>query len=276
MKTAECERLEKNSEEVTEKLETTCRENQQLKEQLRQTNSLAAMGEMMAAIAHEIRNPLGTIQLLAEELLQQQSNEGATPLSRPRSNEEERKDIANDILIATHSLNAIVSNLLRSVQPAKPHFKDIDLAGVLDEVMLFADYAIKGKGIRLERRCPHHGLLCEGDSEQLKQVMLNIILNAVQAMDSRGKLRISVGQLSVGGQRYIVLKVEDDGCGIPEELQGKIYNPFFTTKNRGLGLGLFVVRNLLQAHSANIEVKSKEGEGTIFTIYFPVRQDSRL
>ena len=246
-------------EGIAERLETTCHEKQQLRQQLRQANSPAVLGQTLARIAHEIRNPLTAIQLLAEELLQQQSKE-------------EKTDIANDILIATHSLNAIISNLLRSVRPAKPHFREIDLAEVLDEVMLFANYAIKEKGIKLEKWHPGHRLLCEGDPEQLKQVMLNLILNAVQAMGDGGKLCIRTERLAVDGRSYIVLKVEDNGCGIPEESQGEIYNPFFTTKERGLGLGLFIVANFLHAHSADIELESIEGVGTTYTVYLPIKQ----
>jgi len=234
-------------------------ELKQLLTQLQRANTLAALGEMATEVAHELRNPLGAIKLYAE-MLQQDLDD-------------DMQKLAYNIICGVNSLEIITSNLITVARPMKPNFQEINLAGVLNDVVAFTIYALEEKNIQLETHYDAETLNCYADFEQLKQVMLNLVLNAIQAMPKGGKLQLIAKKDSV--RERIRLTVADDGCGIPADLQEKIFTPFFTTKESGTGLGLYTVDKILQAHSATVDVKSKEHIGTSFIIHLPINQPER-
>jgi len=232
-----------------------------LEEQVQRVKTLAAMGEMSVSIAHDLRNPLAAIQLLAETL--QNGNPDSIG---------ERRKVATDILEGVNSMNKTVSNLLSLTRPVTLNLQVVNLARLLDDALLLCDYALRQNEIKIIKNYPKWGLNCEVDPEKFRQVALNLILNAVEAMPNEGNLKICAQNLE--DNSLIELRFEDSGIGIPQELHKKIFHPFVTTKERGMGLGLSIVHKILASHSAGVAIESKEGMGTSFIIHLPVQQDS--
>ena len=228
-------------------------ERKRLEEQMRRSETLSALGEMAVQVAHEIRNPLGAIQLFVGILQRELTGD--------------LKKLADDIASGLRSIEVITSNLLSIARPIKPSLQEADIGQLLDEAISFTIYAIEENGIKLIREYPPRGLKCWVDPERMKQVFLNLILNAIQAMPEGGELRISAAKRG----EWIRLEIEDTGCGIPKEHLDKIFNPFFSTKRSGTGLGLYTVDKILRAHGASISVRSEVGVGTCFTIELPSR-----
>ena len=220
--------------------------------------TFSALGEMSVTIAHEIRNPLGAIELFA------------TLLADDLKGDPKREDLASSIVQGVHSLNAIVSNLLFFTRPMPPVFTTVDLHQVLDEALTFASHAIRQRQIVMAKAYSPGPLLVQGDREQLKQVFLNLFLNAVQAMEDGG--RFVIRSRHQGGLAQVSLS--DSGPGISKEILPKIFDPFFTTKPKGTGLGLAIVQRVLDQHSATIRVQSELKKGTTFILSFGVSRFS--
>lgn len=237
-----------------------------LEEQVQRVKTLAAMGEMAVSIAHDLRNPLAAIQLSAETLQNGELFKVSSGL------EDKLHRVAADILEGVDSMNKTVSNLLTLTRPVTLHLQVVNLARLLDDALLLCDYAIRQNSVQVIKDYPEWGLNCEVDPEQFRQVVLNLITNAVEAMPNGGNLKIRAKNLE--DNSLIELRFEDSGVGIPQELRKKIFHPFVTMKERGMGLGLSIVHKILTSHKASVSVESKEGMGTSFIIHLPVQQDS--
>lgn len=211
--------------------------------------------EIVKNIAQIIRNPLSAIQLFVELLKQDLSN-----------SQDNREEVLEDIISSVYSLEAVISNLLSIAQLPATHMRIVDLVEVVRETLNFVESVIKQQGIEIRRSFSHSSLYCFGDMEQLKQVCLNLILNSIQAMPTGGVISV---KLYPTEDNNIVLVIEDTGIGIPEEHIDKIFMPFFTTKETGTGLGLYVVYRLIKAHNGQIFVTSSLGKGTSVTIRIP-------
>ena len=215
---------------------------------------LAAIEDIIANIAHRMRSPLNAIQIFAE-MLKQDLDEG-------------KKEMVEDILVGVNSLDAVLSNLLSFARPVKPNFQKTNILDALEESLLFAEPAIKQRGISLLKDCSHNELCYYGDLEQLKQVFFNLILNAIQAMPRGGELLITCSYAQDG--KYADVRIQDNGCGIPDEHIDRIFTPFFTTKEGATGLGLCIVYRIIQAHHGAIQINSESGRGTTVSIQLPV------
>jgi len=227
---------------------------------------LAAMGEMAAKIAHEIRNPLGSIELFATSL--QASLEGQPELQL----------LAERVSAGVKSIDAIVSNLLQFVRPNEAHrFKHFDIYEALDDSLFFMQHlADKTNGIHVTLAYGPRPLFVKGDVELMKQVCLNIILNAIQSMPKGGELCISTtreNHSQEGRPTSINIRISDSGVGIEPDDVSKIFDPFFTTKERGTGLGLSIVHSIIEMHGGTIDVESTRGSGTVFNIGLPLCSD---
>ncbi len=153
-------------------------------------------------------------------------------------------------------------------------FQKVDIVAVLDESLLFAEPAINQQAISLIKEYSHNEIYCHGDLEQLRQVCFNLVLNAIQAMPEGGELRITAsGSNEADAQKYVNISIEDNGCGIADEIIDRVFIPFFTTKEGGTGLGLCVVYRVIQAHKGAIQISSDCKHGTTVSIQLPTEQD---
>lgn len=219
-----------------------------LEEHINRTDRLSAMGEMAVKIAHEIRNPLGSIELFTGIL------------KKDLSGSDEINLILNHISKGISSIDNIISNLLLYVKPdQKPYYKKVNINESLEESLLFSHYLVSvEKSIKLKKEYSIEPVVVNGDNELLKQVWLNIILNSVQAMPDGGTLLISTRKTDGIKENAMFAEVEirDTGIGINKSNLTKIFDPFFTTKRRGTGLGLTIVHNILKAHRGTIDITS--------------------
>ena len=226
-----------------------------LEEKNQRGERLAAMGEMAAELAHEIRNPLGSIDIFASLLIRECVGDA--------------QSWAENIRIGARSLNTIVSNMLHFTGPLSPVFDEMDIHEILREVGNFCGPMIRQRGVRLEIELAAKHSMIRGDRDLIKQLMLNLIFNAMKAMPSEGSLAVRTRNVTgKNKRRCLELLVKDTGVGIPPEHLDKIFDPFFTTNKNGTGLGLSIVNQIVQSHSGEIRVKSKVNCGTVFTILF--------
>ncbi len=235
---------------------------EKLEEMAKRTEKFDAMGELAAKIAHEIRNPLGSIELFASLLLKKSAGEDREKLSH--------------VITAVRSMDNRISNLLMFTRKHKPLIRELRLDAILGEVISFVDGIIRQNGIELETDFdPESIMYVSGDGEMLKQVFLNIILNSLQAMPGGGTLKISSRVVEPAGpgpaQSPGLAEVGfwDSGEGISPGNMKKIFDPFFSTREEGAGLGLAIVHNIIDSHKGSIDVESRAGS-TFFRISLPL------
>ena len=224
-----------------------------LQSQSKRNVRLAAMGEMAAELAHEIRNPLGSIKLFSS-LLESDLNE-----------DPDKKNLAGQISQGVQVLENIVGNMLTfsaNVSPKRSALKVCDL--LAQSLPLFEAERVR-KEIKLDYHEPPPELAIMADEHLLKQVILNLCNNAIRAMDKGGRLQIRAR----AGEEFVEMLIKDTGSGIPGDQLHKIFDPFYTTFQGGTGLGLSVVNQIIEKHGGAIDVKSKLGEGTSFFVSIP-------
>lgn len=257
-----------------------------VEERRRRSTAQAGLEQMAVTIAHGIRNPLTSIELLA------------TILAEEAGADARQTHLAQGIQAGVASVNIILINLLAFTRPVKPCLRPLDLHEVIEEALGTAWYALKERQIDLIREYESGLLEVDGDRELVIQVFLNFVLNAVQAMPSGGQLRISTSNCASGlrvsngdsetvagrpadrrpeaggmnGGEFVEVRVSDSGCGIAEADLEKIFLPFFTTKPKGAGLGLAIVERILERHGARVSLESRVGQGTTFTLLFRHRR----
>jgi signal transduction histidine kinase len=225
-----------------------------------QSHKLRAIGTLTAGVAHELNNPLNNITLTAHMLLEDYE----------MSSDEERKEMIRDVIAEAGRSKDIISNLLDFARESGSQLEPLDLAQLLKETVTLAQNQIKLSGIRLELHAVEKLPRIHGDSQQLKQVFLNLILNAADASPKGGRIQLMV--LPADEPNYLAVKVIDFGVGIPAHVLGSIFDPFFTTKakGKGTGLGLSVSQGIVGKHGGRIMVSSTEGKGSTFTVTLPV------
>lgn len=241
---------------------------EQLEERERLRDRLAALGEMAAAIAHEVKNPLGGIEVMAGIL------------KRQLADSPDAQAILNDIIKEAKMANSIVLEVLEFVRPIRLQVEPVRLEAVLHDAVTMAEsHAPRGAvEVRLDD-VPGDLPPVQGDPHQLRQLFTNLLTNAFEALGGRGTVEVRAGLVTeedhAGGSeipgptRYLVVDVEDDGPGVPAEVMDRIFSPFFTTKPRGSGLGLAIVRKIVNAHDGRIDVSGRQGGGTRFRVTLP-------
>ena len=229
-------------------------------EHLRQNEKLSALGLLAGEVAHEIRNPLGGIASFANLL------------ERDLETDDPSRRLVRKITEGVARLNRIVSSLLSYTRPLNLNTHPVDLMQTVEEAAAFfeIDLERKQQAVEIRRLFLETPCVCQVDTEQFHQVILNLLLNATQAMPEGGTIELEVAQTSDADGDWIVTRVRDTGMGIDEELQEKLFTPFFTTKEDGTGLGLVTSRKIIEAHGGNIVVDSTPGDGTCFTIALPL------
>lgn len=235
----------------------------ELEDRLQRRNRLAAMGEMVGRIAHEIRNPLGSIELFA------------SMLRRDLNGEAGLRGYAEHISSSVHMMNRLLTNLLLYTKPDCSHGEWHETEVLMLDALTLAAHAVANTriDIRIEADPAASRIWC--DAGQMKQVLLNLILNSIHAMPGSGTLTLSATLTEEQAPRgpAVRLSVSDTGVGIPAAQRSRIFDPFFTTRDEGTGLGLAIVHAIVEGHRGRIDVESVEGRGTTFTIVLPNHQE---
>jgi two-component system, sporulation sensor kinase E len=225
-----------------------------LTEQLIRADRLAAMGELTAGVAHEVRNPLGIIRASVQLMEDTRSDPART------------HEAATVIKHEIDRLDKVIKALLDFGRPSAPTMMRVDVNDVLSEVVLFTRKFASRANVEIDEQLDHDVPLVTADPDQLKQVFVNLISNAVQAMEAEGgSLTVTTGT----DDGFVFIRFIDDGPGIEADTLGKVFDPFYSTRDAGTGLGLTIVHRIVDEHDGHIEVASDPGEGTAFTVSLP-------
>ncbi len=247
---------------------------EQLEERERLRDRLAALGEMAAAIAHEVKNPLAGIEVMAGIL------------KRQLTDSEDAQNILRDIIKEAKMANAIVLEVLDFVRPIRLQVERISLADVVRDAVSMAESHVQRGDVAVDVQLPEALAPIQGDPYQLRQLFTNLLTNAFEAMVGTGYVRISAIQLAgeeeptAGVESHPVpmlqVEVADNGPGVPADVMDRIFSPFFTTKPQGSGLGLAIVRKIVDAHDGRIDVSARAEGGTRFRVTLPVSGSHEL
>jgi signal transduction histidine kinase len=226
--------------------------------QMSRAEHFATLGELATGLAHEIRNPLagiaGVIEIVGRDL---------PPGSAARSVIKDAKEEAMQI-------NRILTELLETARPKPPQFQVKDIAGTAEHAVMFARQQAITKRIMIELNHDEEIPPVDHDPNQINQVLLNLLLNAIQAMEKPGAIHVSLRQ----DHESALITVADEGKGISPENLDNIFRPFFTTKGHGTGLGLSLARRIVEAHGGSIRVRSQVGKGTQFEVRLPIAREA--
>jgi signal transduction histidine kinase len=247
---------------------------EQLEERERLRDRLAALGEMAAAIAHEVKNPLAGIEVMAGIL------------KRQLTESEDAQSILRDIIKGAKMANAIVLEVLDFVRPIRLQVERISLADVLRDAISMAESHVPRGEVRVEVALPEDLAPIQGDPHQLRQLFTNLMTNAFEAMSGKGLVRLAAQQLAAEEETMLAadtnpipmiqVEVSDNGPGVPADVMDRIFSPFFTTKPQGSGLGLAIVRKIVDAHDGRIDVSARADGGTRFRVTLPVSGSHEL
>lgn len=226
----------------------------QTEEQLRRADRLSALGELSAGMAHEIRNPLGSIKGAVEIL-----KDDYTP-------DDAKYEFIGILLKETDRLNRIVQEFLGFSRPKQPEFRQADLNEAIESVLTLTAQEARKAGVEVDKKLDPSIGKRSLDASMLKQAFLNLILNAIQAMPNGGVLTVKSSLRSDA----LEVRIADTGVGISEGDRKKLFSPFFTTKKNGTGLGLAITYRIIENHRGKIDVTSEQGKGAMFTVKIPL------
>ncbi|MEJ2431039.1 MAG: ATP-binding protein [Deltaproteobacteria bacterium] len=237
-------------------------EIRKLEERVQRASRLAALGQLIHRLVHEIRNPLSAmdinLQLLQERL-------------GSRSEDPNIGRYLEIISAETRRLNEVLRNVQVFSRPESPDLQIVDLHQIIDQVLFLIKEEAFRKGIEISQSLQAQHSMVRADPDQMKQVFLNLFKNSIEAMSEGGKLEIL--SRNDGQDKIIGVELVDTGSGIPMANLQHVFDPYFTTKKKGTGLGLSIVHNIVAQHGGSIDVTSWLGEGTIFSIILPVAAD---
>ena len=253
---ADRERRQKDSlKRTTTQLDAVYKELQLSFERMKRSERLSAIGQLSAGLAHEIRNPLASIG-------------GATAILRRNSESSERREEFLEIIEKEClRLNRLLTNFLDFARPRLPQYQLADVGPILESVIGLAAHSVGRQPIQLRTDIAPDMPAIKCDPEQIKQVLLNLTINSVQAMPDGGEIVLST---RVDGSR-VVIEVKDQGPGISPENLDKIFDPFFTTKDTGTGLGLSVAHQILSQHGGILNAKNNSDRGATFSLFLPIQ-----
>ncbi len=230
-------------------------------QQMERAERLASVGEMAAGLAHEIKNPLagigGAIDVLADDY----------------AKDDPRREVMSQIQKQVGRLNKTVTDLLYFGRPGDPEFTFIDINSLIKQTQLFASQHPEAKKVNWIEELTRNLPLVWGDQKQIQQVLLNLMINGLQAMKDGGVLTVQTDTFNRDAQEWIRVDVIDTGAGIPEEEINKIFTPFYTSKTEGTGLGLPICRQLMVANGGSLRAASTMGKGARFTLELPVAKE---
>jgi len=232
------------------------------KSYIRRADRLASLGTLTAGLAHEIRNPLVAIKTLIQLLPERLEDE------------EFRNHFLSIAAGEVDRISHLINELLDFARPSSPKLEFEDVNSILDGMILLVSTESKKKHIHVDKQYAPDLPSVKVDREQIKQVFLNVLLNAIEATPENGEITVKTRSfLKPGGEPYLQVEFKDTGCGIPHEYLEEIFNPFYTTKTTGSGLGLSISNQIVLDHKGYIDVESQVSKGTSFVINLPVDQD---
>ena len=254
-----------SNDEIGELAQTFNRMSRQLKESFEsiqksqermiQAEKLSALGQLSARLAHELKNPLTSIKMILQAILDGSSDPEIT-----------KKDVEM-ILKEAKRLDTILTQFLSFAKPPPLELRPLNLGHMIEDVLSLMKTEFDRSSIEVFQEIS--GLPeIRGDYERMRQVLMNLLHNSIQAMPKGGKLKIGVQEIFDNNQRKVLLRVEDSGQGIPEEYRKKVFDPFFTTKEVGTGLGLSTVYGTIKEHHGSIDLQSQVDQGTVFAFTF--------
>ena len=251
--------LGRNFNQMVKQLRDSREEIERLhRTQMSRAEHFATLGEVATGLAHEIRNPLagiaGVIEIISRDL----------PSSSPA------RAVVKDVRQEIARINHIVTDLLQTARPHPPKVRKSDLNTTVEHAVMLGRQQALAKGIEIALRKDSSLPEVEHDSDQIHQVLLNLLLNAQQAIDSKGKIEVAVDRKGANA----VIEVRDNGRGIAPEQLPNIFRPFYTTKGDGTGLGLSLARRIVEDHQGRIDVTSTVGKGTTFAVVLPLQRTS--
>jgi signal transduction histidine kinase len=230
----------------------------QVASRLEHTNQLASLGQLAAGLAHEIKNPLAGIQ-------------GALEIMRQDLEKETDRELCGEMLTELKRVDDIMKSLLSSAKPSPPQRRPTDLHGLLDDLERLMSPGLRRRGVTLTVEAASGLIEARVDPAKIRQVLLNLVGNAADALTGGGHIVLRAGPFPDGGGAIVT--VEDDGPGMAAEVADKIFEPFFTTKFSGTGLGLAIARSLIQQHGGRLEFETEAGKGTTFYVLIPDNHD---
>jgi signal transduction histidine kinase len=240
-------------------IQKRARERLRLKERLSQAERLSALGEMAAGISHEIRNPLGIIRSSAE-------------LLKKKVTKIDPSNTMPDIIVEESSrLNSIITDFINFAKPGSPKLTLCRIEDVIEKNITFLSMQMKEKEYSIKKDYQNFLPAIQADADMLYQSFLNIFLNAMQSMPDGGIIDVAIRS----NGNMITINFDDEGQGIAEDILEKIWDPFFTTKEMGTGLGLGMVKNIIESHGGNIQIDNRTHGGTRVTIKLPVESPER-
>ena len=249
-------------------------ERKQTEEELIRSEKLASLGQLAASVAHEVNNPLAGIMIYVKLLLKKYKENKL----QTENSEEQLLKMEKELDRTTR----IIRNLLDFSRQSEPNIRPVEINKVLEAALLLVGHQISLDNIKLEKKFDEQLPLVRADFDQIQQVLINIILNATQAMPDGGRLTIKTSvadgiEIGETQKKTVRIDIKDTGVGIPKENLSKLFTPFFTTKDKGkgVGLGLPVVHGIIERHKGKIEVDSQPNVGTTFTIYLEVMDEKK-
>lgn len=230
-----------------------------LKDQLAKAKHLSSLGEMVAGVSHEIRNPLGIISSSAE-------------LLKKKMDPQDTLNAIADIIVAeSRRLNNIISDFLNYARPQKPNRSPCRIDDVINKNIHFLEHQIKENGYSIRTFFDDEIPVIMADGDLLYQAFLNLLINGMQAMPNGGEIDVTIET----GDDALWVYVEDEGDGVSKGVLEKIWDPFFTTKEKGTGLGLGIVKNIIESHDGLIRIDNQREKGARISIKFPLSQEAR-
>ena len=247
---------------LAEALEETNRQLAQAQEEKRRTERLAALGQLSAGLAHELRNPLAIMQGSSEMLSR-----------RAASGDALTAELAANISGEVNRLNNLITRFLNFARPSELHRKPVPLAPLLDRALKHVRDRWPEARVTVERRYADGLAAIPLDADLCEQAFTNLFLNAYEAMEETGGvLRVAIAPANSAGRSGVEIEIADTGPGVPPELTTQIFNPFFSTKKTGVGLGLSIVSKIVDDHRGSVRVASESGKGARFRIFLPGEQ----
>ena len=235
-------------------------ELKKIEEQMIRKDRLVAMGELASGVAHEIRNPLNTISTITQQLSKD---------FEPSENADEYHSLANLVNKEIRRINKTVQDFLRFSRPEKILLNEFELSELIDQIQAQYKGMLKEKKISFIKSIEWNGIV-NWDRNQIQQVIMNLMQNSIDSISEKGEINFNIKKIEMN----IIIRISDNGCGIPEHIKNRIFNLYYTTKASGTGIGLSIIQRIIIEHNGTIDFQSKENFGTTFTMQLPINSAS--